>query len=73
MQWSGHPVVNLMKKSMETETDQNFPVEGESHCSTNEERKKASEERDKSKSPGLWESQSVIQTGKLTLRKVVWD
>ena len=42
-----------MKKSMETETDQNFPVEGESHCSTNEERKKASEERDKSKSAGL--------------------
>ena len=33
----------------------------------------ASEERDKSKSAGLWESQSVIQTGKLTLHKVVWD
>ena len=53
--------------------DQNFPNGGKAFP----EQILASEERDKSKRAGLWESQFGIWVGKLTiwvsLSKVIWD
>ena len=56
-----HPVVNLMESQwkLRQQLDQNFLIEGKPLY--NKYRRK------KSKSAGLWQSQSRIQVGKLTM------
>ena len=65
MQWNGESHCKFDGKSMETETTRwpEFPNGGKAIV----EQILASEERNKSKSAGLWESQSGIQVGKLTI------
>ena len=64
MPWNGASHCELVGKSMETETTtwSEFPNRGKAII----EQILASEERNKSKRAGLWESQSGIQLGKLT-------
>ena len=65
MQWNGPSCCELVGKPMETETTiwSEFPNGGKAIV----EQIPASEERNKSKWAGLWESQSGIQVGKLTI------
>ena len=64
MQWNGTPCYELVEKLMETDTSTwlEFPNGWKSIV----EQILASEERNKSKR-GLWESQSGIRVGKLTI------
>ena len=65
MQWNGASCCELVGKSIETETTtwSEFPNGGKAIV----EQILASEERNKSKRAGLWESQSGIRAGKLTI------
>ena len=65
MQWNGASCCELVGKSMETETTtwSEFPYGGKAIV----EQILASEERNKSKRAGLWESQSGIRVGKSTI------
>ena len=65
MRWNGASHCELVGKSMESETTTwtEFPNGGKSIV----EQILASEERNKSKGAGLWESQSGIQVRKLTI------
>ena len=65
MRWNGASCCELVEKSMETETTtwSEFPNGGKAIV----EQILASEERNKSKRAGLWESQSGIRVGKLTI------
>ena len=65
MQWNGASCCKFNGKSMETETTtwSEFPNGGKAIA----EQILASEERNKSKRAGLWESQSGIRVGKLTI------
>ena len=65
MRWNGASCCELVGKSMETETTiwSEFPNGGKAIV----EQILALEERNKSKRPGLWESQSGIQVGTLTI------
>ena len=65
MQWNGRPHCKFDGKSMETETTtrSGFPNGGKAVV----EQILVSEERNKSKRAGLWESQSGICLGKLTI------
>ena len=65
MRWNGASYCELVGKSMETErtTWSEFPNGGKAIV----EQILASEERNKSKRAGLWESQSGIRVGKLTI------
>ena len=65
MQWNGATCCELVGKSMETETTtwSEFSNGGKAIP----EQILASEERKKSKRAGLWESQSGIRVGKLTI------
>ena len=65
MGWNGASHCEFDGKSMETETTtwSEFPIGGEAIV----EQILESEERNKSKRAGLWESQSGIQIGKLTI------
>ena len=65
MQWNRAFCCEFDGKSMETETTtwSEFPNGGKAIV----EQILASEERNKSKRAGLWESQSGIQVGKLTI------
>ena len=58
---TGHPIVNLMET--ETITWSEFPIGGKAIV----EQILASEERNKSRRVGVWESQSEIYIGKLTI------
>ena len=64
MQWNGASRFELVGKSMETETVwSEFPNRGKAIA----EQILMSGEINKSKRAGLWESQSGIQVGKLTI------
>ena len=65
MWWNGASCCELVGKSMETETTtwSEFPNGGKAIV----EQILASEERKKSKRAGLWESQSEMWEGKLTI------
>ena len=65
MQWNGASCCELVGKSMETETTtwSEFPNGGKAIV----EQILASEERNKTKRAGPWESQSGIWVGKLTI------
>ena len=65
MQWNGASCCKFNGKSMETETTtwSEFPNGGKAIA----EQILASEEINKSKRAGLWESQSGIRVGKLTI------
>ena len=65
MQWNGASCCEFDGKSVETETTTwwEFPNGGKAIV----EQILASEERNKSKRAGLWESQSGIHVGKLTI------
>ena len=65
MQWNGASCYELVGKSMETETTtwSESPNGGKAIV----EQILASEERNKSKRPWLWESQSGIWVGKLSI------
>ena len=66
---TGHPVLNMMESQWKPrqQHDQNFPMEGKPL----EKKILASEEINKSKRTGLWESQCGIRAGKLTIW-VMW-
>ena len=65
MQWNGASRCELVAKSMETDTAtwSEFHNGGKAIV----EQMLVSEERNKSKRAGLWESQSGIRVGKLTI------
>ena len=65
MQWNGASRCEFDGKSMETETKtwSEFPNGGKAIV----EQILASEEKNKSKRAGLWESQSGIRVGKFTI------
>ena len=65
MRWNGASCCELVGKSMETETTtwSEFPNGGKAIVK----QILASEERNKSKRAGRWESQSGIRVGKLTI------